>query len=173
MFKFSQDTASILLEKNRDELLSFILKRVDCPDTAEDILQDAYIRLTQVESEAEIENARAYLYKIVGNLAIDNIRKNARRQVLDDNVLLDMVDDSPDFERQIFSQQQVEHLRLALSELSPRSREVFVMHKFKHYTYSKIMSELGIAESTVLQHIVKAMAHCRKRMHELEQNKNT
>ncbi len=172
MFKFSQDSASVLLEQNRDELMCFILKRVDCPDTAEDILQDAYFRLMQVESETEIENARAYLYKIVGNLAIDNLRKNSRNQALEVDVLFDMADGSPDFERQIYSQQQIAHLKLAIAELPPRSRDVFVMHKFKHYPYSKIMSELGIAESTVLQHIVKAMAHCRKRMGELDQTNN-
>jgi hypothetical protein len=40
-------------------------------------------------------------------------------------------------------------------------------HKFKHYPYSVIMKELGIAKSTVLNHIVKAMEHCRRRMQEL------
>ncbi len=42
------------------------------------------------------------------------------------------------------------------------------MHKFKHYPYSVIMKELGITESTVLKHIVKAMEHCRRRMQELD-----
>jgi RNA polymerase sigma-70 factor (ECF subfamily) len=106
-------------------------------------------------------------------LAIDNIRKNTRNQTLELDVLFDMPDGSPDFERQIYSQQQIAHLKLAIAELPPRSRDVFVMHKFKHYPYSKIMSELGIAESTVLQHIVKAMTHCRKRMSELDQTNNS
>jgi len=42
------------------------------------------------------------------------------------------------------------------------------MHKFKHQPYSVIMDELGISESTVLKHIVKAMEHCRRRMRELD-----
>lgn len=68
----------------------------------------------------------------------------------------------------VFSQEQIARLKLAVSELPPRCRQVFVMHKFKHYTYSQIMTELNIAESTVLKHIIKAMEHCRKRLEELE-----
>ena len=52
----------------------------------------------QVESETEIQNVRAYLYKIVGNLlAIDNLSKNNRNQALEVDVLFDMPDGRANF----------------------------------------------------------------------------
>lgn len=170
VFKFSPDFATDLIEQHRDELLGFLLNRVHCPETAADILQDAFFRLTQFESESRINNPRAFLYKVAGNLAIDHLRKSNREQAryADEEELLDHADASPSMERQLYSQQQLVHLKEAISELPPRCREVFILHKFKHYTYSQIMRELGIVENTVLKHIVKAMEHCRRRMRELE-----
>ena len=170
MFKFSPDFATDLIQQHRDELIGFLLHRVNCPETASDILQDAFFRLTQFESESKISNPRAFLYKVVGNLAIDYLRKQGREQDrhADEEELHDHADSSPNIERQLYSQQRLLHLRQAIEELSPRCREVFILHKFKHYPYSQIMHELNISESTVLKHIVKAMEHCRRRMRELE-----
>ncbi|MCK9609237.1 MAG: RNA polymerase sigma factor [Methylomonas sp.] len=170
MLRFSQNDATTLIESHRDELLGFLLNRVNCPDIAADILQDAFFRLTQFESETKIHNPRAFLYKVVGNLAIDHLRKTNREQTrhADETELADHADTAPSLERQLYSQQQLAHLKLAVSELPPRCREVFILHKFKHYPYSQIMRELGISENTVLKHIVKAMEYCRRRMLELE-----
>ena len=176
MLRFSPDDATTLIESHRDELLGFLLNRVNCPDIVADILQDAFFRLTQFESETKIHNPRAFLYKVAGNLAIDHLRKTHREQTrhadeadeADEAELADHADTSPSLERQLYSQQQLAQLKLAVSELPPRCREVFILHKFKQYPYSQIMRELGISENTVLKHIVKAMEHCRRRMQELE-----
>ena len=170
MYKFSPDFTTDLIQRHRDELLGFLMHRVNCPDTAADILQDAFFRLIQFESGSPIHNPRAFLYKVVGNLAIDHLRKHKREQerYADEDELADHADASPGMERQLYSEQRLAHLKQAISELPPRCREVFILHKFKHYTYSQIMRELGIAENTVLKHIVKAMEHCRRRMRELE-----
>jgi len=170
MFKFTPDFTTLLLERHRDELTGFLVNRVNCPEVAADILQDAFFRLTQFEPTQRIDNPKAFMYKVVGNLAIDHQRKVQREQArhVDEEALQDHADASPGLERQLYSKQQLAHLRLAISELPPRCREVFILHKFKHYPYSQIMRELGIAENTVLKHIVKAMEHCRRRMRELE-----
>ncbi|TPQ24292.1 RNA polymerase sigma factor [Methylomonas koyamae] len=170
MLKLDQAFASTLLELHREELFGFVLNRVRCPDAAADILQDAFFRLRQVEADAPIRNPRAFLYKVVGNLAIDHIRKIQREQAryADAEELAEHADAQPGLERQLYSQQQLAHLRIAIAELPPRCREVFVLHKFKHYPYSQIMRELDISENTVLKHIVKALEHCRRRMQELE-----
>lgn len=171
MFRFTQDFANDLIQRHREELLGFLAHRISCPETAADILQDAFFRLTQFESASRIANPRAFLYKVVGNLAIDHLRKHQREagRRADEDELADHADAGPDMERQVYGGQQLAHLRQAIAELPPKCREVFVLHKFHHYSYSQIMRELDIAESTVLKHITKALEHCRRRMRELEQ----
>ena len=170
MYKISAITASKLIQQHHDELTSYLVQRNHCPDVAADILQDAYIRLVSAKPGSEIKNPRAFLYKIVSNLAIDYHRSNNRRQIrhADESELVDLADQSPALEHQVYTQEQLVFLKQAISELPPKCRQVFIMHKFRYYSYSKIMQELNISESTVLKHMVKAMKHCRRRMAELD-----
>lgn len=170
MFRLSALSASELIQQYRDELLSFLIQRYHCPEAAADILQDAYLRLLSHSSGDAIQNPRAFLYRIVSNLAIDYHRIDNRNRArhADAAELADLADDEPALEHQIYTFEQIECLKRAVAELPPRCREVFILHKFRHYPYSRIIAELGISESTVLKHIVKAMEHCRKRLQEFD-----
>jgi len=170
MFKLSAASASELIQEHQDELTSYLIQRNHCPETAADILQDAFIRLLNSKTKDEIKNPRAFLYRIVSNLAIDYHRSHNRRQAkhVDESQLADLPEQAPTLEHQVYTQEKIEFLKQAVSELPPRCKQVFIMHKFRNYPYSRIMTELGISESTVLKHIVKAMTHCRKRMKELD-----
>lgn len=170
MFKLSVLSASELVQQYRDELVSYLIQRNHCPETAADIIQDAFVKLASHQSDAEINNPRAFLYRVVSNLSIDYHRSNNRQRMrqADESEAVMLPDQAPGPEQQIYSQEQIELLKRAVAELPPRCRQVFVMHKFRNYPYSKIMAELGISESTVVKHIVKAMEHCRKRMREMD-----
>jgi RNA polymerase sigma-70 factor (ECF subfamily) len=170
MYKLTHHAATELLQEHREELHGFLVRQLRCPEIASDILQDTFLRLIHSETSSGIKNPRAFLYRVVSNLAIDHLRSSNRRlaQHVDESELIDQPDPSPSVEHLLYTQERIARLRLAVSELSPRCREVFIMHKFKHYPYSDIMKELGITESTVLKHIVKAMEHCRRRMRELD-----
>lgn len=170
MFKLTHYAAAELIQEHREELHGFLVRQLRCPEIASDILQDAFLRLIHSETPSAIKNPRAFLYRVVSNLAIDHHRSSNRRLArhVDESELIDQPDLAPSVEHLLYTQERITHLRLAVSELPPRCREVFIMHKFKHYPYSVIMKELGITESTVLKHIVKAMEHCRRRMQELD-----
>ena len=172
MDELSTITASKLIQQYHNELKSYLVLHNHSPDIAEDILQDAFIRLVKANPGSEIKNPRAFLYKIVSNLAIDYHRKHNRQQsrYADESELAELTDQSPSLEHQIYTQEQLVFLKQAISELPPKCRQVFIMHKLKSYPYSKIMQALNISESTVLKHMVKAMKHCRKRMSELDQD---
>ncbi len=170
MYKLTHYSAAELIQEHREELHGYLVRQTRCPETASDILQDAFLRLIHADTKNDIKNPRAFLYKVVSNLAIDHLRSSNRRLArhADESELFDQPDPTPPIEHQLYTQEQIAHLRQAVYELPPRCREVFIMHKFKHYPYSAIMDELGISESTILKHIVKAMEHCRRRMRELD-----
>lgn len=149
------------------ELLRFLARRLACRHTAEDLLQETYLRCLEKPPEA-LENPRAYLYRVAGNLAVDHFRRHNRRsehEALDlDEEGLEIADAGQDVETMVFSRQQVEQLKQAVEELSPRCREVFILHKFEHLSYAEVAAKLGISESTVVKHMVAALAHCRRRV---------
>jgi len=170
MFKFTAHAAAELLQEHRKELHGYLVRQIQCPETASDILQDAFLRVVHSKTPVGIKNPRAFLFRVVSNLAVDYLRNSKRRSARydDEAELTEQPDPAPSVDHLLYTQERIAHLRLAVSELPPRCREVFILHKFKHYPYSAIMNELGISESTVLKHLVKAMEHCRRRMQELD-----
>jgi DNA-directed RNA polymerase specialized sigma24 family protein len=47
-----------ILDDHQDELLRFIFRKVNCPDTAQDIFQDTYVRYTNYPEKNKIEAMR-------------------------------------------------------------------------------------------------------------------
>lgn len=45
------------------------------------------------------------------------------------------------------------------------------MHKFDELSYSEIAAQLGIAKNTVVVHMVRALAHCKKRLDQYRNNR--
>ncbi|MEW6246204.1 MAG: RNA polymerase sigma factor [Nitrospirota bacterium] len=150
------------------DIRQFLLRRLKCPETASDVLQDTFLRLMQSAPAVAIENPRAWLFRIAANLATDHLRRRQHRgdHLSDEEIRDDIPDARPSAETQIFTKQQVEILKQAIAELPPKCREVFILHKFKHLSYAEVSVRLGIARSTVVKHMIKALAHCKRRIDE-------
>ena len=68
------------------QLCLYALHYVQDVDTAEDVVQDAFVGLIEKEKEgAAVGNVRAYLYAMVRNRCVDLIRK-ARHADIDGDV---------------------------------------------------------------------------------------
>ncbi len=62
----------------RSQFLRFVQRRVESPDTAEDIIQAAYIRaMEQAPNLRSDESAVAWFYRILRNAVIDHYRHRA------------------------------------------------------------------------------------------------
>jgi RNA polymerase sigma-70 factor (ECF subfamily) len=110
---------------------------------AEDIVQDALLRLHHVESEgAEISSAKAYLATITTRLAIDHLRSaRVRREQYPGTWLPEPVieEREPEMARHV---EMAESLSMAflvvLETLSPVERAVFLLREVFDYDYDEI-----------------------------------
>lgn len=147
------------------DLHRFLTSCVVCTETAADIVQETFLRFMQSDLKQEIDNPRALLFRVAKNLAIDCLRRDKRQAVqLSDAVLATLPDLRPSAETVVFTKQQVAVLKRAIAELPPKCREVFILHKFRHLSYAEIAAQLGIARSTVVKHMIKALEHCKNRV---------
>lgn len=65
-----------LYESQSDSLFRFVFFRVSDHEVAKDIVQDAFLKMWQtIDTGRKIENERAFLFRIAGNLVIDRYRK--------------------------------------------------------------------------------------------------
>lgn len=152
--------------KYYEELRAFIRRKVGCPAAAADILQETYIRAATAQTEGHVDNPRAYLYRVAGNLAADYLRRHRVHDTLfDAEATPDAVADrEPDAERSLTAKQRLIRLKHAVAELPPRCRTVFVMRRFEDIEQDEIARRLGISRNMVEKHLRHALSYCAKRL---------
>lgn len=139
---------------HRDSLIRTILGVVVCPQTAEDLAHEAYLKMLRALEQQEIAYPKPFLYQIAKNLALDHLRKeNIRLRPAhspeDDSdnhqSLLDRLPaNTPTPEQQAADQQEVAQMLAALNHLSERRRQILVLHKPHHWNYERIAGYYGI-----------------------------
>ena len=138
-----------------DNIFRFVLKSVKDEDTANDLVQDAYMRLWQHVGKVELVSAKSYLFKIANNLVIDLYRKNKF-------VSSDPIQDDSMYYNHEYSDMK-EHLDRALDLLSDSQKTVLMLRDYEDYSYEEIGEITGLSESQVKVYIYRA----RKRMKDI------
>ncbi|MGR9053915.1 MAG: RNA polymerase sigma factor [Gammaproteobacteria bacterium] len=168
MLEFSPCEAEVLIEKYRRELHAFLLRRVNCPETANDLLQEIFLRLVNLKSSEPIRNPRAFVYKIAANLAADHLRQRRDNVDLDDIEVLEVADTLSNPETIVNNAQQIGLCERALSELSPLCLKILIMSRFEGRSHKHIAEELGISVSWVEKNIIAALKQCKRALDEAE-----
>lgn len=156
-----------LFERHRVSLLKYLTKFMSSRDDAEEVLQEAYIRIMQVETLDSIEaKARSYLFKIATNLARDRARKQVS-QFRQHHVPFEDKDlpyDAPLPDELAEWQEGLQAVKQCLLELSPRCQQVTIMHFIEGLSYSEIAKILRISKKTVVRDIALVLQLCQVRL---------
>lgn len=120
-------------------------------DTAEDLVQEAYLRIAPYQARG-IRSPKSLLLRIASNLALDGIARDAVRQKHQHNTAASTeAFDSP-------------HETLLLKEIvrsiPEKDREVFLLSRFGGLTHAQIAARLGVAVKTVEWRMARALKHC-------------
>ena len=73
---------------------------------------------------------------------------------------------SPSPERVQYAREWEEAYRVAIEELTPRCRRVFVLCRVRNWPHAEIARELGISTKMVEKYMTKALAHLTVRLQE-------
>jgi RNA polymerase sigma factor (sigma-70 family) len=155
----------LLFLNHRESLIAIIFRIVGCPNTAEDLAHEAYLRFTQAAENQNIAAPKPFLYQVGRNLALDHLRKQKYRQtVIDQNedsgdtVLERLPSALPTPEQTLEHQQQVQVMVRTLAGLSERRRQILLLHKYHHWTYERIAAHFGLSRSAVEKNVRAALA---------------
>lgn len=162
--------ASALLSSFRDnyaDLLRFLTRRTGDAGRAADVAQDTYMRLAALApANQDIENPRAFVYRVAGNLAIDTLRREGRiarnLTFLDEG--LDVGDSTPSPEIRVLAREKLKLVEAALDELPENPRLALLYSRVEEISFAEIAARLGVSESMVAKYIAQALRHCRDRL---------
>lgn len=149
----------------RTSLLRQLKSRLGCDHAAEDLVQEAYLRVIEQGAVEEITNLPGYLYRVASNLVIDHGRRATssaqdRHEPLED----DLVCPKPPPDKIAEAGEELDRLSRLISELPPQCRRIFLMHKVQHLSHMEIAAQLDISPRTVETQIGKALKILRDRM---------
>ena len=131
----------------------------------EDVVQEAYVRLLQLERADVASFVRAYLFRIAGNLAIDRLRRRATESRFQEPELFsDLFSRPPDPETLALEGERLEQIRSFLHELPACVREAFMLFRTEDMDQQSIARRLGITDRMVRNHISRALMYCRLRL---------
>ena len=123
-------------------------------DAVEDVVQGAFVSLWERERAGRpIESPKAYLYRIVHNRCIDEIRKGSPKS---DVSLEQLTYDVPD-EEVVDRSFLWARLWTAIDRLPAKRREILLLSKRDGLSYAEIARRMGISESTVHNQLTKAL----------------
>ncbi len=170
---------SEVVKREQSRLRNFIRRRVSDPRDVEDILQDVFYELVEANRLLmPIDHVTGWLFRVARNRITDLFRKKKPERFSDAAVTHDEEAElvrlkellpSPDAGPEAVYARNVllEELELAIDELPPEQREVFVAHELEGRSFKEMAAETGVSVNTLLSRKRYAIRRLRERLQDV------
>lgn len=148
-----------VFQQEESALLRFAYGYTKRREVAEEVVQDAFMKLHQHWSD--VDSPRPWLYKAVRNLALNALRKSKRENLTEEGEQLEdeCLSDRPD--AQMRRLEAVTTMRLLMADLNQKDRELVKLKFEEDMSYSHIGEKLEMGVGNVgyrLHHVLKGLA---------------
>jgi len=162
--KGDQQAYADLMGRYRDSVYFMLLKMVNNPNDAEDLMIEAFGKaFKNIDQYTPNFAFSTWLFKIATNNCIDFIRKKRANLISidqsredQDSQSIAIQSDTPDPEELMISEQKMVLLRDVVSKLKPRYRTLVELRYFKEYSYEEISEDLHVPLGTVKAQLFRA-----------------
>ena len=149
----------------RPRLVQFLTRQRGCSATAEDVVQDLWLKMGRLppDRSGSIANPGSYLFTAAANLARDHVRAHRRRADCNAEALAHVFDGLEDAstlspERLVGADQELRRAIDAIDSLPARSRQIFATNRFDGVSYRQIAKQLAISTTAVEKHMKRALS---------------
>lgn len=149
-----------LFLSERHRLVRLVGRIVGCRDTAEDIAQDAFLRLWGRTLGSE---DHGLLFRTGQNLAIDHVRARQVRSAFAEGVVAEQLAPQTTLpEDTAAARQELDGVTTVLRGLPERTQRAFLLNRLDGLTYGEIAEVLEVSVSTVEKDIIRALQATRR-----------
>ncbi|MDR6150239.1 sigma-70 family RNA polymerase sigma factor [Sphingomonas sp. SORGH_AS_0742] len=158
-----------LFADQRRRLIAEASRVTGDPDAAEDVVQEAWLKLAQRGPERPVGEPIGYIRRVVRNLAIDAYRQRRRQERIMPPDLDGESDRvaaaAADAEQAAIAAQQLAIVAAELRRMSPPMRRAVEMHRLSGVPLREIAAELGVSITTAHSLVIEGVARCRRALH--------
>jgi RNA polymerase sigma-70 factor (family 1) len=142
-------------------LRNFLFYKFGNLDQAEDVAQEAFVKLWQNCGSVPMEKAKSYIYTIANNSSLNEIAHQKVVLRYEKNFTgLDKTNENPEY---LLEEKQFQSKLLkTIENLNEKQRIAFLMHRIDGKKYSEIAVELNISVKAVEKRIHLALLSLRK-----------
>lgn len=164
------DALDELVARYNNRVFGMLYRMTGSREAAEDLAQETFLRVVRTIDRYEHSGRfEAWLFRIVGNLARDFVRRRKRREPA---ASLDDADDagwaaeiaatggqSP--ETAVVGRENETELQASLERLGPMDREILLLRHFSDLSFQEIADLLGVPLGTALARAHRALKRLR------------
>lgn len=150
-------TLATLFETEESALLGFAMGLVGRRSVAEELVQEAFLRLHELWHE--VDNPRAWLYRSIRNLALNHLRDHRLESPAEDCGEKPGGESAPD--EALGRMEAVGIVRMLVAEMPEEERELIRMKYHEDLKYHEISQRTGLSVGNVgykLHHLLRKLA---------------
>ncbi len=160
-FSRLEEQLTELFDLMQAPLCGYLMKLLGSLDEAEDVAQEAFLRLhSHIQGGKPVPNARAWLFRVAHNLAVDRQRSEHRAEPLTDDGWRQLgehlADPAPQPEQTAMEREKMVRMRAALGRLSPQERHCLYL-RMEGLRYREIAEVLGVQTPTVVTFLTRGI----------------
>jgi RNA polymerase sigma-70 factor (ECF subfamily) len=156
-----------LFDLHAESLRNYLFYQCGDMQQAEDLAQEAFIKLWKNCAKVLFEKARGFLFTVAKNAfyneyehqkVVIKYAKSKPKEIHQDN-------QDPSF--QLEEKEFMDRLQQAIAALPPGQREVFLLNRLDKMSYREIAESLGVSQKAVEKRMHKALVKLRKSVGEI------
>lgn len=135
------------------------LRRSLDPGDLEDVIQEAYCRISALDSVDHIRSGRAYLFTTARALVLERLRraKIVSIETVTEIETLAVHYDEPSPEQVASGRRELARVRRLIAGLPDRCRRIFELRKIEGWSQRAVAEELGVPEYTVENDVARGL----------------
>lgn len=154
-----------IVDRYKDSLVNYLTHLVRSRDRAEEIAQDAFVRLYRSAANyREREKLGPYLFRIATNITVSEIRRERRWTLLMPKLNASTTPSIPAPDADLITTEIQRQVNEALQKLPVKYRAPLVLFEIEEWSYEAIAAALSLPNGTVKSRISRARELMRKHL---------
>lgn len=149
-----------LYRDHRAWLFAWLRRSLQCPQRAEDLSQDTFLRLLGRSETINPREPRALLSTIARGLLIDHFRRNDLERTYLEELASLPEPQQPSVEEQALALEALREVDRLLGQLSSKARAAFLYNRVDGLGHGEIAERLGVSVSRVRQYLAQGLRQC-------------
>ena len=156
--------------ENHAFLKRFLARFFSDSQDIEDVAQEAFLRAYVAEQQKEIEQPRAYLFRIARNLALTKLTKKSEKitDYLEESGASVVIECGAAADSEVEAQESLGLYCEAVAALPEKCRQVFLLRKVHGLAHKEIAERMSLSVSSVEKYLFRGVLECRTFVQEHE-----